>query len=177
MVNCNKITIKIILLITLLLIQGCNDNQSILTPTVVTPEISITPVSTPEFRQLLLETKLRPDRKFANLNEVETYFDKHGLLNKEQFDNELNKLFESDDGANYVVEPGNYPITIVFYNEISKINQEFWNDARAEVETDGGYILQYGNIIISHQLKEFELSLLLADLADSSKSTGAPSTN
>ena len=82
MVNCNKITIKIILLITLLLIQGCNDNQSILTPTVVTTEISTTPTSpTPEFRQLLLETKLRPDRKFASLNEVEKSFDKHGLLN------------------------------------------------------------------------------------------------
>ncbi len=171
MVNCNKITIKIILLITLLLIQGCNDNQSILTPTVVTPEISTTPTSpTPEFRQLLLETKLRPDRKFASLNEVEKSFDKHGLLNKDPMSKEINELFGSDDGANYIVQPGNYPISIVFFNDISKIDKEFWDNARSEVEPDGGYILEYGNIIITHQLKEFELSMLLADLADSAKS-------
>jgi len=171
MVNCNKITIKIILLITLLLIQGCNDNQSILTPTVVTTEISTTPTSpTPEFRQLLLETKLRPDRKFASLNEVEKSFDKHGLLNKDPMSKEINELFGSDDGANYIVQPGNYPISIVFFNDISKIDKEFWDNARSEVEPDGGYILEYGNIIITHELKEFELSMLLADLADSAKS-------
>ena len=55
--------------------------------------------------------------------------------------------------------------------------KQFWDDARAEVESDGGYILEYGNIIITHQLKEFELSMLLADLADLAKSTENPSSN
>ena len=175
-----KFKILIFSVILFLILSACsNANNSIDNNTgILTPTISPTAnIPTPGYRQLLLETKLRPDRKFESLTEVEKSFDKHGLLNKDPISDELNKLFGSNDGANYVVQPGNYPISIIFFNDISKIDKQFWDSARTEVEIDGGYILEYGNILITHELKEFELSMLLADLADSAKSITYPSSN
>ena len=172
--------ILIFLSILFLILSGCSNtnnsvdnNQPILTP-VISPTANI---PTPKYRQLLLETKLRPDRKFASLIEVEKSFDKHGLLNKDPISEDINKLFGSNGGANYLVQPGNYPISIIFFNDKSEIDKQFWDAARTEVELDGGHILEYGNIIITHELKEFELSMLLADLADSAKAINYPSSN